>query len=459
MSPGPYIVVLESGAESVRALLFDGEARRMEGYSAQLPHRADAGADCLDEMHRFVEADSFPVGAIVGYEATRVTPQDRAAWPAFQNAQWFPALPEGAGVALGCGVVNTSKFALEVDSASTVATVAPAKPETLPEGMTCAPIDDKRWLISCPVPEAGAVYDALKKQVKGRVEAYLESASADDDRLGPLNAANRHFRAAYDTLASVLGKPAETVGCGVSLLKAPTWTQKIADALGASITLCTEPEPGARGAALWALQRIGAIATLESLAASTANIFNPTGKQMNHELLERASRIRMLLMDVDGVMTDAKLYNVPGPDGKMWETKGFDAQDGIALQWMNWYGIQTGVISGRVSPATEERARQVKMTHVYQGHIEKIPILGEICAKSGIAADQIAYIGDDLTDVVIMRRVLLSFAPANARPEVKKAAHMVLQASGGCGAVREVCELLLQAQGKWPEILKKYEIE
>src|SRR5271169_7027937 len=126
---------------------------------------------------------------------------------------------------------------------------------------------------------------------------------------------------------------------------------------------------------------------------------------MNAELLERASRIRMLLMDVDGVLTNAKLYNVPGPDGKMFETKGFDAQDGIALQWMSWYGIETGVISGRVSPATEERARQVKMTYVYQGHIEKIPILEEISKRSGIPLSGTAYMGDDLTDVVVMRRV------------------------------------------------------
>ena len=179
----------------------------------------------------------------------------------------------------------------------------------------------------------------------------------------------------------------------------------------------------------------------------------------NDDLQQRASRIRLLLMDVDGVLTDAKLFNVPGPDGKMWETKGFDAQDGIALQWLNWYGIQTGVISGRVSPATEERARQVKMTYVYQGHIEKIPILEEISAKSGIPLAETAYIGDDLTDVVVMRRVALAIAPANARPEVKRAAHMITAAAGGSGAVREVIEMLLQAQGKWAEILKKYEAE
>ncbi len=173
----------------------------------------------------------------------------------------------------------------------------------------------------------------------------------------------------------------------------------------------------------------------------------------------RAARIKLLLMDVDGVLTDGHLINVPGPDGKMVETKMFDSQDGIALQWLNWCGIQTGVISGRVSPATEERARQVKMTYVYQGHIEKIPLFEEILAKSGFAPDQVAYAGDDLTDVVIMRRVGLAVAVANARPEVKRAAHYITSADGGHGAAREICEMLLQAQGRWQEILRKYQAE
>ncbi|MBL8233390.1 MAG: HAD hydrolase family protein [Bryobacterales bacterium] len=176
-------------------------------------------------------------------------------------------------------------------------------------------------------------------------------------------------------------------------------------------------------------------------------------------LHELASRVRLLLMDVDGVMTDAKLYNVPGPDGKMYETKGFDAQDGISLQWLSWYGIKTGLISGRVSPATEERARQCKFSYIYQGHIEKIPILEEILADAKIDRSQVAYIGDDLTDVVVMRRVGLTVATANARPEVKKVAHMVTAQPGGNGAVREVAELILKAQGHWAELLKKYEIE
>src|ERR1700731_3981224 len=131
---------------------------------------------------------------------------------------------------------------------------------------------------------------------------------------------------------------------------------------------------------------------------------------MNNDIRQRAARVKMLIMDVDGVLTDGHLINVPGPDGKMVETKAFDSQDGIALQWLSWHGIQTGVISGRVPPATEERARQVRMAYIYQGHIEKIPILEEIATKSGIPLEQIAYAGDDLTDVVVMRRVGLALA-------------------------------------------------
>ncbi|MGP8244731.1 MAG: KdsC family phosphatase [Bryobacteraceae bacterium] len=176
------------------------------------------------------------------------------------------------------------------------------------------------------------------------------------------------------------------------------------------------------------------------------------------ELLARAATIRLLLMDVDGVLTNGKLYNVPGSDGKMAETKGFDSQDGIGLQWLDWSGIATGVISGRLSPATDERARQVKMKYVYQGHIEKIPILTEILAKAGVDSSQVAYIGDDFTDVVIMRRVGLGIATANARAEVKQAAQYVTEKRGGDGAVREVVELLLKAQNRWDAILKRYEI-
>jgi len=180
---------------------------------------------------------------------------------------------------------------------------------------------------------------------------------------------------------------------------------------------------------------------------------------MTPELRNRAALVRLLLMDVDGVLTDGRLINVPAPDGSIFESKAFDSQDGIALQWLHWHGIETGVISGRVSPATEARARQVGMKYVYQGHIEKVPILDEIRAAAELVPEQIAYCGDDLTDIVVMRRVGLAFAPANARAEVKRAAHYVTQAAGGAGAIREVCELLLEAHGRWADILKKYEVE
>ena len=178
---------------------------------------------------------------------------------------------------------------------------------------------------------------------------------------------------------------------------------------------------------------------------------------MTEDIARRAAQVRLLLMDVDGVLTDGKLYNVPDPQGRMVETKGFYSQDGIALQWLNWKGIKTGVISGRESPATAERARQVKMDYVFQGHIEKIPILEQILRESKIEASAVAYAGDDLTDVVIMRRVGLAIATANAREEVKRAAHYVTQAPGGRGAIREVAEILLQAQRRWQEILEHYE--
>ncbi|MEQ1884697.1 MAG: HAD hydrolase family protein [Bryobacteraceae bacterium] len=179
---------------------------------------------------------------------------------------------------------------------------------------------------------------------------------------------------------------------------------------------------------------------------------------LSPELIERASRIRMLLMDVDGVLTDGMLHYFIAPDGSTFETKGFNTQDGIALKWLTWYGIQTGVISGRVSPATTERSKHVGMTYVYQGHIEKIPIFDEIVAKSGLSPEEIAFVGDDLTDVVLFRRVGLALAPANARPEVKQAAHHVTADRGGHGAIREVVELLLKSQGHWADILKKYEV-
>lgn len=172
----------------------------------------------------------------------------------------------------------------------------------------------------------------------------------------------------------------------------------------------------------------------------------------------RAAKVKLLLMDVDGVMTNGKLYHVPDGQGGMAETKGFDSQDGIALQWMQWKGFQTGVISGRESAGTAERARQLKMNYIYQGHIEKVPILEKIMQEGNLESEEIAYMGDDLTDLVVMRRVGLAIAVANARPEVKREAHHVTEATGGNGAVREIVELILDSCGYWAEILEQYEV-
>src|SRR5690242_12208232 len=100
------------------------------------------------------------------------------------------------------------------------------------------------------------------------------------------------------------------------------------------------------------------------------------------ELRNTAASIKLLLMDVDGVLTDGRLFLVPDADGNMVETKGFDSQDGIALRWLTWNNIKAGVISGRESPATTERARQLDMAYVFQGHIEKIPVYEQIMADA-----------------------------------------------------------------------------
>ncbi len=179
--------------------------------------------------------------------------------------------------------------------------------------------------------------------------------------------------------------------------------------------------------------------------------------QVSAEIRSRAARVKLVLMDVDGVLTDGKYFHVAHPEGGLFEVKMFDSQDGIALQWLHRMGIRTGVISGRDAESTRERARTSHMSYCYMGNTEKLPIFREILEDSGLAPEEIAYIGDDLTDAILMRRVGLAVAVANAVPEVKALAHYVTAAAGGAGAVREATELILEAQGKWEQILRHYE--
>lgn len=174
------------------------------------------------------------------------------------------------------------------------------------------------------------------------------------------------------------------------------------------------------------------------------------------EVIERAKKIKVILMDVDGVMTDGKLYYMPGPTGVMVETKGFNSQDGLGLHFCSALNILTGVISGRESPGTTERARMLKMRYVYQGLLEKMASFEEVLEDARVSADQTAFIGDDFTDVPLIRRCGLGVAVANGREEVKSAAHYVTEARGGDGAVREVIELVLKARGLWDTVVAKY---
>jgi 3-deoxy-D-manno-octulosonate 8-phosphate phosphatase (KDO 8-P phosphatase) len=175
-------------------------------------------------------------------------------------------------------------------------------------------------------------------------------------------------------------------------------------------------------------------------------------------LEDRARRIRMVLMDVDGVLTDGKVFHLPNADGTLFETKGFDSQDGIALQWLHRAGIPTGIISGRNSEATAMRARQGKMAYCYQGNTEKLATWEEILKDAGMAPEQVCYIGDDLTDAILMKRAGLAVAVANARPEVKAVAHFITPNIGGAGALRDATELIFKAQGLWEGILRHYDL-
>ncbi len=176
------------------------------------------------------------------------------------------------------------------------------------------------------------------------------------------------------------------------------------------------------------------------------------------ELLARAAKIKLLLMDCDGVLTDGRIYFLPNPDGSVGETKCFDCHDGIALQWAWKNGIDTGVISGRGGLAVKERARSAHMKYLFEGNTEKLPLFEHVLADSKLSADEVGYIGDDITDLPLLKRVGFAAAPTNARPEVFDAVHYRIPAGGGSGAVREVIELLLRAQGKWDGVWSHYDV-
>src|SRR4029079_5972629 len=173
---------------------------------------------------------------------------------------------------------------------------------------------------------------------------------------------------------------------------------------------------------------------------------------MNADLVERARRVRLLLFDVDGVLTDGKI--LLHADGT--ESKQFDIRDGTAIVLAQRAGLTTGLLSARQSAATTERAPPPRIPIVRQGAGEQLEALGEILAGEGLAEHQVAYMGDDLLDLPVLGRVGLAAAPADAAAEVIARAHWVSTAPGGRGAVREFIEMILRAQNRWDNVLREY---
>ncbi|HUT53927.1 MAG TPA: HAD-IIIA family hydrolase [bacterium] len=173
---------------------------------------------------------------------------------------------------------------------------------------------------------------------------------------------------------------------------------------------------------------------------------------MDQKILDKASRITMLILDVDGVMTDGSLYySAEGEAIKM-----FNVKDGAAIKWLQRAGIEIAVITGRQSPQTQARADELGIKTVIQGAFKKLPVFLEFLKTSGVPAGQVAYMGDDYHDLPLLRRVGLSMAPADAIDEVKKIVDWIASVPGGRGAVREAAELILKARGQWEEISKPY---
>jgi 3-deoxy-D-manno-octulosonate 8-phosphate phosphatase (KDO 8-P phosphatase) len=174
------------------------------------------------------------------------------------------------------------------------------------------------------------------------------------------------------------------------------------------------------------------------------------------EVLARARKIRLFLMDVDGTLTSGGVCLISLPnDGGVAEMKVFDAQDGLGLSLAHTMGIQTGFITGRKSPAVTQRAQELKVDYVYLGQALKMNAFEECMQKAGVREDEIAYMGDDLPDMPVAQRAGLAVSVANAVPELKAISHYITNARGGEGSAREVIELILKAQDRWLEAIPK----
>ena len=175
----------------------------------------------------------------------------------------------------------------------------------------------------------------------------------------------------------------------------------------------------------------------------------------SRSLLARAKKIKLLLMDVDGVMTDGKFYYVSRPGGLL-ESKGFDSRDGLGLRLAHHAGLMTGIITGRSSAVIEYRVKDLGIHFLQQNALEKIEPYERIRHAAQVEDAEVCYMGDDLTDLPLLTRVGLAISVANGDDLVRKYAHYCTRRVGGSGAVREAIELILIAQGKWKAIVKSY---
>lgn len=172
-------------------------------------------------------------------------------------------------------------------------------------------------------------------------------------------------------------------------------------------------------------------------------------------LKNRARRIRVLLMDVDGTMTDGSVTLLSQTDGSALEIKTFDAHDGQGLTLAHTAGLRTGCITRRESAALARRAFEMKMEFVYMKQPVKMPAYEDVLRKAKASDHEVAFVGDDLPDIPLMRRAGLAVAVGDAVPEVKKVAHYTTQALAGHGAIREAVELILRSKGIWTEMIDK----
>ena len=175
---------------------------------------------------------------------------------------------------------------------------------------------------------------------------------------------------------------------------------------------------------------------------------------------DRARSVRLVIFDVDGVLTDAGVYLGTLPGGGAVELKRFDIQDGVGIQLLQRAGIHVAFVSGRFSHATELRARELGVGECHQAtDARKIPLVEGILARTGASWEETAMLADDLPDLAVFRRVGLRAAVANAQPEIARLAHWCARGRGGEGAAREFCRALLMARGEWDGLVEEYERE